>query len=238
MGSSSPSRATDTEALDKFFTDYREDTEQLRVTVLTTLQCNFACDYCFQGDHGDYNKHADKMSLDDSAQAGRLDRAAAGRAQAEAPDDHVLRRRAAAQHSGHVRPGRAGVARHARSAASTLALGIITNGLLLTEELVDRLLPYGLSYVKITLDGDRDTHNRMRPLRGGQGTFDRIIENIRKVAGKVRIAVGGNFDADSVESFPGAARFSQGAGFRRQAGEGGVQADHARAAGPERASFR
>ena len=54
-----PSRATDTEALNKFFTDYREDTEQMRVTVLTTLQCNFACDYCFQGDHGDYNKHAD-----------------------------------------------------------------------------------------------------------------------------------------------------------------------------------
>ena len=84
----------------------------------------------------------------------------------------------------------------------TLALGIITNGLLLTEELVDRLLPYGLDYVKVTLDGDRETHNRMRPLRGGQGTFDRIIENIRKVAGKVRIAVGGNFDADSVESYP------------------------------------
>ena len=56
--------------------------------------------------------------------------------------------------------------------------------------------------MKVTLDGDRDTHNKMRPLRGGQGTFDRIIENVRKVAGKVRIAVGGNFDADSVESFP------------------------------------
>ena len=28
--------------------------------MLTTLQCNFACDYCFQGDHGDYNKTADE----------------------------------------------------------------------------------------------------------------------------------------------------------------------------------
>src|ERR1700675_4710866 len=64
-----PSREADREALNKFFTDYREDTEQLRVTVLTTLQCNFACDYCFQGDHGDYNKHADKMS---PAMAGRV----------------------------------------------------------------------------------------------------------------------------------------------------------------------
>src|SRR5688572_14187663 len=39
-----PNRSADTEALNKFFTDYREDTEQMRVTVLTTLQCNFACD--------------------------------------------------------------------------------------------------------------------------------------------------------------------------------------------------
>jgi uncharacterized protein len=42
----------------------------------------------------------------------------------------------------------------------------------------------------------------MRPLRGGQGTFDRIIENVRQVAGKTRIAIGGNFDESSVESYP------------------------------------
>jgi len=76
------------------------------------------------------------------------------------------------------------------------------NGLLLTPDVVDRMLPFGLNGIKITLDGDRDTHNRMRPLRGGQGTFDRIVENIRQVAGRCRIAIGGNFDESSVDSFP------------------------------------
>src|SRR5205807_5642032 len=79
---------------------------------------------------------------------------------------------------------------------------IITNGLLLTPEVVDRMLPWGLRSVKITLDGDRETHNRMRPLRGGQGTFDRIVENIRGLAGRVAIAIGGNFDETSVDSYP------------------------------------
>ena len=153
--------------------------------VLTTLQCNFACDYCFQGDHGDYNKFAEKMSLETAARVARLDRA---RARSRAPETlraHVLRRRAAAEPAGDVRPGRARCGTRRRRAACAMAISIITNGLLLTPEVVDRLLPLGLNGVKITLDGDRDTHNRMRPLRGGQGTFDRIIENIRRVAGRV-----------------------------------------------------
>ena len=113
-------------------------------------------------------------------------------------------------------------AAEARGAAMNIT--IITNGLLLTPEIVDRLLPFGLRGVKITLDGDRDTHNRMRPLRGGQGTFDRIIENIRRVAGRVRIAIGGNFDESSVDSYPALLEFLRRTGFRRPAGQGQLQA--------------
>jgi uncharacterized protein len=83
-----------------------------------------------------------------------------------------------------------------------MLVNVITNGLLLTPEVVDRLSAYGLNGVKITLDGDRETHNRMRPLRGGQGTFDRIIDNVRRVAGRCRISIGGNFDEASVDSYP------------------------------------
>jgi hypothetical protein len=54
----------------------------------------------------------------------------------------------------------------------------------------------------VTLDGDRDAHNRSRPLRGGQGTFDRIIANVREVAPLTRIAVGGNFEVDTADSYP------------------------------------
>jgi uncharacterized protein len=196
-----PNRAADTEALNRFFTDYREDTEQLRVTVLTTLQCNFACDYCFQGDHGDYNKFADRMSIDDSARLARW---------IEQRLDELKPKRLTLTFFGGepllnlpvVYDQAERVFASCQARGVTLALGVITNGLLLTEEVVDRLLPFGLAYVKVTLDGDRDTHNKMRPLRGGQGTFDRIIENVRQVAGKVRVAIGGNFDVESAASYP------------------------------------
>jgi len=83
-----------------------------------------------------------------------------------------------------------------------LVINIITNGLLMTREMVERLNPLGLNGIKITLDGDREAHNQSRPLRGGQGTFDKIIANVRAVADLTRIAVGGNFEMETADSYP------------------------------------
>ena len=195
------SRDADRARLDQYLTEVKSDTSELSITLLTTLQCNFACDYCFQGDHGDYNTHADKMSLETAARVAEwfereLDRVRperfvltffGGEPLLNLPVMYLLAERAR---------------RAADARGVTLFTNIITNGLLLTTEVVDRMLPFGLNGVKITLDGDKDTHNRMRPLRGGQGTFDRIVANIRAVAGRVRVAIGGNFDESSAGSFP------------------------------------
>ena len=196
-----PDRATERQRLEDYFHHVREGTDQLRVTVLTTLQCNFACDYCFQGDHGDYNKFAAKMTLETAARTAdwteqRLD--------ALQPKSFVL-----TFFGGEPLlnlPVMYYLAERLWHAAETrgvkMLVNIITNGLLLTPEVIDRLKPFGLNGVKITLDGDRETHNRMRPLRGGQGTFDRIVANLRQIAGRTRISIGGNFDEASVDSYP------------------------------------
>jgi uncharacterized protein len=195
------SRAEEQRQISKYFHDVREDTERLKVTVLTTLQCNFACDYCFQGDHGDYNKFAAKMSIETAERTAlwigqRLDEVRpeaftltlfGGEPLLNLPVAYYLAERC------HALCEERGIKQ---------SISIITNGLLLTPEVVDRLTPFGLFGVKVTLDGDKDTHNRMRPLRGKQGTFDRIIENIRRVADKVAITIGGNFDESSWESYP------------------------------------
>src|SRR5262245_22010427 len=187
--------------LEQYFRNIRQGHDQLRLTVLTTLQCNFACDYCFQGDHGDYNKFAAKMTLDTAAgvvewTTERLD--------ALKPETFVLTLfggepllNLPVAYYLAEQLWNASVDRGVR-----MHVNVITNGLLLTPEVVDRLAPYGLNAVKVTLDGDHDTHDRMRPLRGGQGTFDKIIENVRRVAGKCRVSIGGNFDESSVDSYP------------------------------------
>jgi uncharacterized protein len=199
-------RNADRAALDSYLNAVKSNTEELNLTILTTLQCNFACDYCFQGDHGDYNKFADKMSPEMAGKVGDwLDR----ELERVRPEKLVLTFFGGEPLLNlpvmYTIAERAWKATQARGVE--MFINIITNGLLLSEEVVDRLAPLGLNGIKITLDGDHDTHNRMRPLRGGQGTFDRIVENIRKVAGRCRIAIGGNFDESSVESFTGLLEF-------------------------------
>jgi len=195
------SREQEQAELKEYFVNLREDTEQMRATVLTTLQCNFACDYCFQGDHGDYNKTAAKMTLETAAHVvewitRRLDEVKpkvfvltlfGGEPLLNLPVDYYL-------------------AEHCYAACEARGIeqrvSVITNGLLMTPEVVGRLNKSGLQGIKITLDGDRHVHNQMRPLRGGQGTFDRIIENTRRVAHLTPITIGGNFDEQSADSYP------------------------------------
>jgi uncharacterized protein len=65
-----------------------------------------------------------------------------------------------------------------RQGARYLPASIVTNGYLLTEKVAQRLKAAGITQAQVTLDGDRDTHNRRRPLQGGVGTFDRILDNV------------------------------------------------------------
>ena len=194
-------RAKEREDLKSFFREVREGTETLKITVLTTLQCNFACDYCIQGDHGDYNKTAAKMSME---MAARLEQWVESRLDTLAPERLVL-----TFFGGEPllnMPVLYYLAEELHRACQargvTLVISIITNGLLLTREMVERLNPLGLTGIKITLDGDREAHNIARPLRGGQGTFDKIIANVRAVADLTRIAVGGNFEMETADSYP------------------------------------
>ena len=194
-------RATELAALNRFFHDVREDTSEMRVTLLTTLQCSFACDYCFQGDHGDYNAHAEKMSMETAHRLCewvemKLDELGSSQfALTFFGGEPLLNKPVMFETAERLW-------RVTRDRGVEMRINVITNGLLLTPEVVDRLEPFGLNGIKITLDGDQETHDRMRPLRGGQGTFDRIIENIRRVAHRCNISIGGNFDEETVDSYP------------------------------------
>jgi uncharacterized protein len=81
-----------------------------------------------------------------------------------------------------------------RNAATYHSCDIVTNGYLLSEKVVQRLKAAGITQAQVTLDGDRETHNRRRPLRDGQGTFDHILDNVAAVRSMIDIQIRINID--------------------------------------------
>ena len=59
-----------------------------------------------------------------------------------------------------------------------LSFSITTNGTLLNEADAAFFEAYGFA-VTISLDGPRETHDRLRPYKSGAGSFDRIMRNLR-----------------------------------------------------------
>jgi uncharacterized protein len=78
---------------------------------------------------------------------------------------------------------------------------MITNGYRLTAPMARRLATAGIRDFQVTLDGERDVHDRQRPLAGGRGTFDVLMRNLVAVAGEVAsVAVRINLMRHNVDS--------------------------------------
>jgi uncharacterized protein len=60
--------------------------------------------------------------------------------------------------------------------------GITTNGLLINEKVIQISKLYGLNSFQITLDGNREQHDKVRFISEGNGSYDRIVDNIKLLA--------------------------------------------------------
>ena len=61
-----------------------------------------------------------------------------------------------------------------------ILVSFVTNGVLLTPKIASTLQKRGILF-GISLDGDRDTHNLYRKDKGGNETFDIILNNIKNI---------------------------------------------------------
>jgi len=78
----------------------------------------------------------------------------------------------------------------------------ITNGYFLNKQVLAKLMRYGLNEIMVTLDGIRSVHDERRPLKGGGGTHDVIMNNLKDIAGMMTIFLRINIDKNNLDSFP------------------------------------
>lgn len=173
----------------------RYDKSAIRATILTTYDCNFACEYCIQ--EGVKRKlKTDEEHCRDTVKwlVNRVDKYQSDSIQLQFyggeplmnvwPIDYIASE----------------INEYSKANGISFSFAITTNGSLLKPDIVERLTPLGLESVKITLDGDRDAHNAKRPFKNGKGSFDIIVENIRQAVDKVKVRVGANVDSENLES--------------------------------------
>lgn len=148
----------------------------MTLTIAPTMACNFGCDYCFQGQ--------DKPSqhMNDDVQDAIV-------ALVERIDDRVTRKLVVAWYGGEpllrlpiIEALSDRIIAICRRKQIHYSAMIVTNGYKLDVDAARSLASRGVASAQITLDGTPEYHDARRYLLGGQGSFERIVDNLRSVA--------------------------------------------------------
>ena len=80
-----------------------------------------------------------------------------------------------------------------------LFYSIVTNGLLLTDKIMDDLISRGIQQVQITLDGPAEIHDKRRKGVDGSKTYDKILKNMLHIQkyDEIQITLRINIDRDN-----------------------------------------
>ena len=201
LGILTESKMNEDKEIEYWFQKMKFDSSILSATILTTFACNMKCIYCFeQGVDSNISMKQEIINNTCAWLTNRMEQLRPKELVIIFFGGEPLMNLKAVEYISKT------LFQESKKRGVILSIEIITNGLLLTPKLIDFLLPFGLRQVKVTLDGDQKTHDKMRPLKVSKGkdkgTYNRILENLLKIKGKVPIFIGGNYDDNSKSHIP------------------------------------
>jgi len=151
------------------------------LSLAIAQKCNLGCTYCYaqQGEFGGAAKNMSQEVADQSvdlllgkAEPGaRLNLASLG-------GEPLVNRKI-------LQATTRRAARLAEQRGLKLTFSITTNGTLVTADDGDFFEEYGFA-VTASLDGPQDTHDLLRPYRGGRGSYDKIMRNLAPLLARQR----------------------------------------------------
>lgn len=86
-----------------------------------------------------------------------------------------------------------------------IVYSMVTNGYLLTPQVVDFLKNFRFEYIQVTLDGIKEINDKTRILANGKGSFDVIIKNIeyaRSAMPECLFKIRANTDKNNINLYP------------------------------------
>lgn len=102
-----------------------------------------------------------------------------------------------------IRPILSEVVPFLKSQNVAFSCGMTTNGLLLDQKKLEFSKEHSLDGFQITLDGDKDQHDKIRFISEGRGSYDKIVENIFLIAkNNLKASVRINCSGDTLAGIP------------------------------------
>lgn len=151
------------------------------LSLAIAQKCNLGCSYCY-AQQGDFGGAAKNMSLSDALSA--VDLLVAGAESGARLNLAFLGGEPLVN-----RPILQAAARHARALAdgrgANITFSVTTNGTLLTEDDASFFEDFGFA-VTVSVDGPRETHDALRPFKGGAGSFDALMRRVKPLLHRQR----------------------------------------------------
>jgi uncharacterized protein len=185
----------------KRYLDYIDsrDKDEIQIFFVTNYSCNFACTYCYQDQYINPNIELNSEIIDaffnyvKKEFAGRKKyitifggEPLLGSSRQKTLISHILK----------------------RSRESDLEVSFVTNGYFLVE--YSEIFKTGkIREVQVTLDGTESVHNYRRFLKGGEGTFSKIVKGIDACLEKcIDINLRMVADRENIDNLPDLAHFA------------------------------
>jgi uncharacterized protein len=180
------------------FLDGRED-DEIQLFFVPNYSCNFACSYCYQDEYAP-TKGALSNEIIDSF-FDYIQKEFAGKRKyitifGGEPLLNSTRQKELIEYF----VSRANIAQ--------LDVCIVTNGYTLVEYM-DILKQGKMREIQITMDGTAKFHDSRRFLKGGSGTFDRIVEGVDAcIANQITVNLRMVIDKENIDNLPELAQFA------------------------------
>jgi uncharacterized protein len=180
------------------FIDSR-DKDEIQIFFVTNYSCNFACTYCYQDQYSNPHLELSNEIID-------------------AFFDYVVKEFAGRKKYVTVFGGEPllGSTKQKilisyllkKSIESNLEISFVTNGYAL-QEYSDILKSGKIREVQVTLDGTEAVHNKRRFLKGGEGTFSKIVRGIDScIENHIDINLRIVIDKENIDNLPDLAQFA------------------------------
>lgn len=152
--------------------------DKLEITMVVSHACNLKCVYCFEGESANENMTIEKA--DDIMYE---------------IEQRMLRegkREVSIRYYGGEPLMNLPVIDYVNSKMKSkykdkYSFSIVTNGVLLNEEIINRWTEYNWTGIKITLDGDKEFNDSRRVAKDGKSTYERVMNNLKVLPDDIEV---------------------------------------------------